>query len=54
MIKLPLPPTETKRLHNYHEQSKELFSFINAYYPSNDRLHIILSFIDEEEQGKWK
>lgn len=41
-------------IHIYHKQSQELFSFINTYYPSNDRLHIILSFIDEEEQGKWR
>lgn len=41
-------------IHIYHKQSQELFSFINEYYPTNDGLLIILSFIDAEEKGEWK
>ena len=43
-------------IHIYHKQSQELFSFINTFYPSNDRLHLLLDLIKEEEGGgdKWQ
>jgi len=40
-------------IHQYHRQSQELFSFINAFFPSNARLLQLLALIDAEEQGEW-
>jgi hypothetical protein len=41
-------------IHVYHEQSKELFGFINTYYTRNRMLPELLDLITQEEEGKWK
>ncbi len=38
----------------YHEQSKELFNFINTYYPKNSMLPYILELIEQEEKDEWR
>lgn len=41
-------------IHVYHEQSKELFGFINTYYPRNSMLAQLLDLIEQEEKSEWK
>ena len=37
----------------YCKQSKELFNFINTYYPSNAKLPTLLALMDDEARGPW-
>ena len=43
-------------IQTYCKQSKELFNFINTYYPSNAKLPTLLVWIDDEARGQrpWK
>lgn len=41
-------------IHIYQKQSKELFVFINAYFPKNTMLPHILDLIEKEKKGEWK
>ena len=41
-------------IHIYHEQSRELFGFINTYFSKNAMLPFILDLIEKEEKGEWK
>lgn len=41
-------------VHIFHQQSRELFDFINTFYGRNGRLPMILDLIKEDEAGKWK
>ena len=41
-------------VHIFHQQSQELFSFINTFYGRNGSLPMILDLIDKEEKGEWK
>jgi hypothetical protein len=40
-------------MQTYCKQSKELFVFINTYYPSNAKLPTLLALIDDEARGQW-
>lgn len=39
-------------MYTYCKQSKELFNFINTYYPSNVKLTTLLALLDDETQGR--
>ena len=38
----------------FHQQSRELFVFINTFYVKNSRLTMILDLIEKEEKGEWQ
>lgn len=40
-------------IHAYHQQSRELFKFINTYYTRSASLEMLLDLIEQEKRGEW-